>query len=150
MNILIKPFIFFALILAFCSCSKETPKQKAKRYLGYMDTFYFDLTDAQENKAEEIIDIYFKEKKKSSSINNSIYTLLKDHLEENRAELNIKEIEELVRKKRAQDAKIAPILLKETNDFYKMLSKDQKKELLSSLESLKKKSTSFRFWLGED
>ena len=137
----------FTLIL--CSCSKETPKEKAKRYLGYMDTFYFNLTDPQEKKAEEIIDIYFHEKAKSSVLNVKIYNLVKKHLKENIEELDVKKIEMLIQEKRNMDSLIAPVLLKEANILYQMLSKDQKKELLESLEDLKKKSNSFNFWLGK-
>ena len=29
-------------------CSSESPRDKAKRYIGYIDSFYVSLTDQQE------------------------------------------------------------------------------------------------------
>ena len=75
--------------------------------------------------------------------------MFKEHLDKNVENLDVKAIKGLIREKREMDSRMIPILLEEMNSLYKLLSLEQKKELSSSLESLKKKSTSFRFWLGE-
>ena len=59
------------------SCSSESPQEKAKKYLGYIDSFYVDLTDEQENLVKKIIDLYFYNKSKTTHLNKKYMTTLK-------------------------------------------------------------------------
>ena len=62
MIIYIRRIVLLGVMFLTFSCSKESPKEKAIRYLGYMDTFYFDLTEVQEKRPKKLL-IYILKKK---------------------------------------------------------------------------------------
>ena len=129
-------------------CSSESPREKAKKYLGYVDSFYVSFDDAQEKKLEEIVDHYFDSKKDDLKINKKIYSHLEKGLSENK-DLNLKYVEGLIHQKIEFSKKIIPKQLELINQFYKTLSAEQKKEILVALNKLKNRSARMRFWLGE-
>ena len=143
-----KKIALLILILSFISCSDESPREKAKRYLGYVDSFYVSFDDAQEKKLEKIIDYYFDSKKDDLKINKKIYEHLELGLSQNK-KLDPKYVEELINQKIEINKKLIPDQLKLINDFYETLTAEQKKEMLAALNKLKKKSARMRFWLGE-
>ena len=140
--------ISLIIILFFIGCSSESPRQKSKRYLGYVDSFYVNFDDTQEKQLEAIIDYYFDSKKDDLKINKKIYEHLEVGLSENKS-LDSKYIEKLINQKIAIAKKNIPKQLKLINEFYETLTHKQKKELLMALNKLKKKSARMRFWLGE-
>ena len=143
-----KKILLLILSLSFISCSDESPREKAKRYLGYVDSFYVSFDDAQEKKLEAIIDYYFDSKKDDLKINKKIYEHLELGLSQNK-KLDPKYVEDLINQKIEINKKIIPGQLKLINEFYKTLTAEQKKEMLAALNKLKKKSARMRFWLGE-
>ena len=140
--------ILFVLCLLSFGCSSESPREKAKRYLGYVDSFYVSFDDAQEKKLEEIVDHYFDSKKDDLKINKKIYEHLEVGLAENKR-LDPKYVEKLINQKIEMNKKIIPKQLELINQFYESLTPKQKKEMLAALNKLKKKSARMRFWLGE-
>lgn len=144
-----KKVFLFTICLGLTSCSSESPREKAKRYLGYVDTFYVSFTDEQEKKLEGIVDHYFDSKKDDLILNKKIYTHLEKGLSENQ-KLDMKYVEGLINQKLALNKKIIPGQLKLINEFYETLTVEQKSELLKSLNKLKKKSARMRYWLGEE
>ena len=136
-------------LLFFISCSSESPRDKAKKYLGYIDSFYVSFDDIQEKKLEGIVDHYFDSKKEDLKINKKIYEHLEAGLSENK-KLEPKYIEKLINQKLEINKKIIPKQLDLINDFYETLRPEQRKEILEALNKLKMKSARMRFWLGEE
>ena len=56
-------FLTFIILIAFFSCDKKPPKDKAYDYIWYLDAFYFDITDDQEKNLKSIVDYYFEKSK---------------------------------------------------------------------------------------
>ncbi|MAW06847.1 MAG: hypothetical protein CME61_01045 [Halobacteriovoraceae bacterium] len=140
--------IVISLIL-LSSCSSESPQEKAKKYLGYIDSFYVDLTDEQENLVKKIIDLYFYNKSKTTHLNKKIYDHIEDSLLNNKKKLDIKLVESLIIQIQKENLKSVPEQLAMIDGFYQTLSKKQKVEVADALKSLKSKSARFRFWIGE-
>ena len=143
-----KPSIILFLLL-FASCSSESPRDKAKRYIGYVDRFYVDFDKAQEKKLEEIVDQYFEVKKDDFILNKKIYESLTNSLDRNE-KMKTAELQKIINKKFELNKKIVPTQLKSIAEFFDSLTAKQKKKVLSALEKLKGKSARFRFWLGEN
>ena len=144
MKIVVLLFLLFII-----GCSSETPREKAKRYIGYIDSFYIGMTDDQEKMLEGIVDHYFNSKQGDLKLNKKIYNHLEQGLSENK-ELDLKYVQKLIDQKLEFNKKVIPGHLKLINDFYNTLSMDQKKKMLKALQKLKKKSARMRFWLGEE
>ena len=51
----------------------KPPKDKAYDYIWYLDAFYFDITDEQENKLKSIVDFYFEKSKPVNKINQKVW-----------------------------------------------------------------------------
>ena len=138
--------VFFLFFLV--GCSSESPRDRAKRYIGYVDRFYVDFDKAQEKKLDEIIDQYFELKKDDYTLNKKMYDLLKTSLDQDE-KMKTAELQKIINKKFEYNKKIVPIQLKSIAEFFDSLTAKQKKKVLSALEKLKGKSARFRFWLGE-
>lgn len=143
---------FFLLIILFAlfSCDKKPPKDKAYDYIWYLDAFYFDITDDQENKLKSIVDYYFEKSKPINRINQKVYGSVIESLNKNATNLETDKIYELLIKRRRMQEPIIKAQLTQINEFFKSLSNEQKKELKEKIESFKKKSARFKFMLGED
>ena len=143
-----KLLVSFALFF-FVSCSSESPRDKAKKYLGYIDSFYVSFDDVQEKKLEGIVDHYFDSKKEDLKINKKIYEHLEIGLSQNK-KLDTKYVEKLINQKIEINKKNIPKQIGLINEFYETLKPEQRKEILEALTKLKKKSARMRFWLGEE
>ena len=143
---------FFLLIILFAlfSCDKKPPRDKAYDYIWYLDAFYFDITDDQENKLKSIVDYYFEKSKPINKINQKVYGSVIESLNKNATNLETDKIYELLIKRRRMQEPIIKAQLAQINEFFKSLSNEQKKELKEKIESFKNKSARFKFMLGED
>lgn len=143
-------YFIFILLFAFFSCDKKPPKDKAYDYIWYLDAFYFDITDEQENKLKSIVDFYFEKSRPINKINQKVYNSVIESLSQDTADLEIDKIYELLIKRRRMQEPIIKAQLAQINEFFKSLSNDQKKELREKIESFKNKSARFKFMLGQD
>tara|TARA_B100000886_G_scaffold330332_1_gene280677 strand:+ start:376 stop:822 length:447 start_codon:yes stop_codon:yes gene_type:complete len=140
--------LLYISLIAFLGCSSETPREKAKRYIGYVDSFYVDFTNEQEKKLDEIVDFYFDSKKEDLKVNKEIYLHIEAGLSENK-KLNQKYLVNLINQKIELNKKIMPSQIGLIIEFYETLNQEQKKEMLNALRKLKGKSARMRYWLGE-
>jgi hypothetical protein len=142
--------IFLVLFIIFVvSCDKKNPKEKAYDYIWYLDAFYFDLTGTQENKLKSIVDFYFEKSIPINKLNKKIYQSVSDSLINNKKDLEITLIYEILLKRRKLQEPIIKAQLNQINEFYQSLSIEQKKELFDKLDSFKNKSARFKFMLGD-
>tara|TARA_B100000925_G_scaffold291933_1_gene282627 strand:- start:8191 stop:8628 length:438 start_codon:yes stop_codon:yes gene_type:complete len=143
---------YFILIVLFAlfSCDKKPPKDKAYDYIWYLDAFYFDITDEQENRLKSIVDYYFEQSKPVNKVNQKVYASVIESLKQNATNLETDKIYELLIKRRRLQEPIIKSQLVQINEFFKSLSNEQKKELKEKIESFKNKSARFKFMLGQD
>ena len=144
-----KIYILTFLILIVSGCSSESPREKAKKYLGMVDTFYVDMTDDQEKMLDQIVDDYFDSKKSDYLLNKKLYLQITKSLDGG-GELNTQEMNKIINQKIEINKSLIPKQLKLINDFFKTLGPKQRKKMLDALEKLRKKSVKMRFWLGEE
>jgi hypothetical protein len=142
--------ILFPLIfLLIFSCDSKSPREKANNYIWYLDAFYFNLTDQQEEKLKTIVGNYFDSTKPLNRYNKEIYKSVLKALDENNASLPVESIHTQIMKRRLEQNKLIKGQLSEVNDFFETLSADQKRELSKKLLELKGKSGRLKFWLGD-
>lgn len=142
-------FLIFSFLFLLGSCDSKSPREKANNYIWYLDAFYFNLTDAQEENLKKIVGNYFDKTKPLNRYNKEIYSTVLESLDSNSDNLPIDQIESLIQKRRSAQNKMIKDQLVEVNKFFKTLTVDQKRDLSKKLKELKDKSGRFKFWLGE-
>ncbi len=145
---MIKLFLLFFSLLIF-SCDSKSPREKANNYIWYLDAFYFNLTDQQEENLKTIVGNYFDSTKPLNKYNKEIYKSVLKALDDNNTNLPVESIYTQIMKRRLEQNKLIKGQLSEVNEFFKTLSADQKRELSKKLLELKGKSGRLKFWLGE-